>query len=114
MIKIGAINLDTSHPAAFAETYRNGNRAKYTAVYNDGFRTDEEVQAFMDINGIEKRCKTLKELVEQVDIGMIHSCNWDNHIDEAMPFIEAGKPVFIDKPICGSLKDCKELEYTNI
>jgi Oxidoreductase family, NAD-binding Rossmann fold len=111
MIKVGAVNLDTSHPTAFAEIYRHGNRAKYTAVYNDGFRTDEEVQAFMDANGIVKRCKTIEELVAQVDVGMIHSCNWDDHIDQAMPFIKAGKPVFIDKPICGNLKDCKTLEH---
>jgi Oxidoreductase family, NAD-binding Rossmann fold len=110
MIKVGAVNLDTSHPVAFAEIYRYGNRAKYTAVYNDGFRTDEEVQAFMDTNSIEKRCETLEELVGEVDVGMIHSCNWDNRIDEAMPFIKAGKPVFIDKPICGNLKDCNKFE----
>jgi len=110
MIKIGAVNIDTSHPGAFAKIYNEGNRAKYTAVYNDGFRTDEEVQAFMDANGVEKRYDNIDLMAQNVDIGFIHSCNWDNHIKQAMPFIKAGKPVFLDKPILGNLKDCLELE----
>lgn len=110
MIKVGAINIDTSHPVAFADRMLKGNRAKYTAVYNDSFRDDEQVEAFMEKFKIEKHCKSLEELADYVDIGLIHSCNWDNHLRQAMPFIERGKPVFIDKPIVGKLNDCKRLE----
>ena len=38
MIRIGAVNIDTSHPLAFSEYLLKGNRARYVAVYNDGFR----------------------------------------------------------------------------
>ncbi|MFQ8831544.1 MAG: hypothetical protein ACLR7U_00705 [Ruthenibacterium lactatiformans] len=34
----------------------------------------------------------------------IHGCDWDDHLRCAMPFIEQGKPVFIDKP-GGNLAD---------
>ncbi|MBE7052128.1 MAG: hypothetical protein E7395_06120 [Ruminococcaceae bacterium] len=46
---------------------------------------------------------------QKVDIGFVQSCNWEKHLDQAMPFIERGKPVFIDKPIVGSVKDIEKL-----
>ena len=110
MIRIGAVNIDTSHPRSFAEYLKLGNRARYAAVYNDGFRGDDEVAGFINKYGLEKRCRTLAEIADYVDIGFIHSCNWDKHIEQALPFIEREKPVFIDKPIVGSLSDCRLLE----
>jgi len=110
MIRIGCVNIDISHPGSFAKKMKEMNRGKYVAIYNDGFRTDEEVEAFIKDNELEKRCKTIEELVDMVDIGFVHDCNWDKHLSHAMPFIKAGKPVFIDKPICGNLTDCNKLE----
>lgn len=110
MIRIGCVNIDTSHPGSFAQKMKEMNRGKYAVVYNDGFRTDEEVEVFIKENGLERRCRTIEELVDMVDIGFVHDCNWDKHIQQARAFIKAGKPVFIDKPICGNLKDCNKLE----
>jgi len=110
MIRIGVVNIDVSHPQAFSQYLNKGNRARYVAVYNDGFRGDDEVDSFIAKQGLEKRCRSIEELAEMVDIGFVQSCNWNNHIKQAMPFIKKGKPVFIDKPIVGSLADCIKLE----
>lgn len=110
MIRIGAVNIDVSHPWTFSDYFLKGSRAKYVAVYNDGFRGDTEVEAFIQKQGLEKRCKSLDELVEMTDVGFVHDCNWRKHLDHAMPFIRRGKPVFIDKPIVGSEADCRRLE----
>jgi len=110
MIKIGVVNIDTSHPKAFAEYLAKQSRARYAAVYNDGFRGDDEVEAFIKNYGLEKRCDSIEELTDMVDIGFIQGCNWDKHLSQAMPFLEKGKPVFIDKPMVGNLKDCIQLE----
>lgn len=110
MIKIGAVNIDTSHPLAFSKYLSQGNRAKYTAVYNDSFRNDAEVEGFIRGFDLEKRCKSVEELADCVDIGFIQGANWDKHIEYAMPFINKNKPVFIDKPIVGSLSDCLKIE----
>ncbi len=110
IIKIGCVNIDTSHPQAFARCLMNGQRARYHAVYNDGFRSDAEVDFFVRDCGLAKRCGSLAELAEISDVGFIHSCNWDLHLSHAMPFIKAGKPVFIDKPVVGSLDDCEKLQ----
>ena len=105
MVRIGVVNIDTSHPKAFSQIFKENGRARYAAVFNDGFRSDAEVEGFMASNGIEKRCASIGEMLPQVDVGFIQGCNWDRHLQYAMPFIEAGKPVFIDKPIVGNMKD---------
>ena len=113
MIRIGVVNIDVSHPKAFSAYMEKAQRARYVAIYNDGFRGDDEVEAFMKNVGLEKRCANVDELAEMVDIGFIQGCNWDKHLRYVEPFIQRGKPVFIDKPIVGNMHDIHKLEqYT--
>ena len=109
MLKFGAVTIDVSHPKTFSGVLLKGERGRYTAVFNDGFRGEDEVSGFADSLGLEI-CKSIEELAEKVDIGMIHSCNWDKHLDYAKPFIERGKPVFIDKPLVGNLADARKMQ----
>ena len=110
MFRIGTVNIDTSHAPAFAEILLKGSEGRYTAIYNDGFRTDEEVNEFIEKYGLEARYTDLAEMAKHIDIAFIQSCNWDRHIELSLPFIEAGVPVFIDKPIVGCMKDVNEVE----
>lgn len=41
------MDIDVSHPRAFATILQKENRARYTGIYNDGFMTDEEVEKFI-------------------------------------------------------------------
>jgi hypothetical protein len=95
---------------AFAEYLLQDGRARYDAVFNDSFRGDAEVEGFMQRFGLSRRCATLEELADFVDVGFVQSCNWDNHLAEARPFIERGKPVFVDKPLAGKLADLRAFE----
>lgn len=110
MIRVGAVNIDTSHPMRFGEVMEEGTDMRYVGVYNDSFRNNKEVDGFIRRFGLKKRCDTLEELADMCDIGFVHGCNWDDHLRCMMPFIERGKPVFVDKPIVGSLKDCDKLQ----
>ncbi len=110
MIRIGAVNIDTSHPLGFGEVMEKEDRARYVGVYNDSFRPDSEVEGFIRRFGLEKRCASLVELADMCDIGFIHGCDWDDHLRCAMPFLERGKPVFVDKPLVGSLAGCRRVE----
>ncbi len=56
-------------------------------------------------NEIPNVCKRLEDMLEHVDAVMIQGVNWDKHVDRAYPFLEAGKPVLIDKPIVGRVRD---------
>ena len=108
MLKFGSVTIDVSHPRTFAGILAKGERGRYTAVFNDGFRSDEEVKIFSETYGA-KIYNDLDEMIDNVDIGMVHSCNWDKHLGYIMHFVNKGKPVFVDKPIVGNLKECETL-----
>lgn len=109
MIKIGVVNIDCSHPLAFARELNNGDRARYYAVYNEGFRGEEEVKSFVEKQGLDRICHSIEELADCTDVGFIQGCNWDKHLEQALPFIDRGKPVFIDKPMVGNIAECRRL-----
>lgn len=110
MTRIGVVNIDVSHPKMFAAQLLRENRARYAAVYNDGFRSDEEVSAFIRDFALVERCTSVDQLAASVDIGFIQGCNWDKHLRYVEPFFAAKKPVFIDKPIVGNIRDCARVE----
>lgn len=110
MIRIGVVNIDVSHPKTWSEYLVKGNRARYVAVYNEGFRGQDEVDGFVKTFKLEKKCSSIQELADMVDIGFVQGCNWQKHLAHAMPFIERKKPVFIDKPIVGSEAECRKIE----
>lgn len=110
MIRIGVVNIDTSHPKAYAEYLEEGSGARYAAIYNDGFRDDDEVEAFIARHNMPPRFHTIAEMADAVDVGFIQGTDWDRHLEQAMPFIERGKPVFVDKPFVGKMRDCHRME----
>ncbi|MEG1742791.1 MAG: Gfo/Idh/MocA family oxidoreductase [Clostridia bacterium] len=110
MIRIGTVNIDTSHAPSFAEILLKENRAKYTALYNDGFRNEDDVNKFIEKYGLEKRYTDLSEMAKNIDVAFIQSCDWDRHIELAKPFVDADVPVFIDKPLVGNIKDMHLIE----
>ncbi|MDD4124303.1 MAG: Gfo/Idh/MocA family oxidoreductase [Victivallales bacterium] len=113
MLRIGTVNIDTSHAPSFAEILLKGDRARYTAIYNDGFRTDKDVDAFMVKYGLETRYYDLAEMAKHIDVAFIQSCDWDRHIELSLPFVDAGIPVFIDKPLVGNIRDLETIEKWN-
>mgnify|MGYP001359155236 FL=1 len=52
---------------------------------------------------------SIDELLKQVDVVMILSIDGRQHLAEVRPVFAAGKPVFVDKPIAGSLTDAIEI-----
>jgi hypothetical protein len=48
---------------------------------------------------------TIEEMCQQVDAVLIESVDGRPHLWQAVPVILAGKPLFIDKPMAGSLGD---------
>lgn len=109
MIKVGIVDIHTSHPNTFAEYLHKGSRARVAAIADDGL-IKKRLDDFITKYEIERVCENPEELIPLVDIAFIQSVNWDEHLKKALPFIKAGKPVFIDKPLCGNLADCQKFE----
>jgi predicted dehydrogenase len=110
MIRIGLVDLDTSHPQAFLRILRTIPGVEVTALW-DGHDVWPEGYdaAFARDNAVPTVCSRLEERPDHVDAAMIHGTNWDAHIDRALVFMKAKKPVLIDKPIVGSVADCDRL-----
>ena len=110
MLKIGLVSLDISHPKSYAPAYEKFCMdMKYSYLCNQGFRKADEEDWFVKRFDLEGKVDNIEDMVDKVDIGYVQSCNWDKHLDQAMPFIKKGKPVFIDKPLVGSVKDINKV-----
>lgn len=110
MIKIGCVSIDVSHPKTFANIMsENKLDMRYEYVCKSSFRSEENVDWFVKKFGLKDKVENVSDMVNDVDVGLIHACNWEKHLDLAMPFIEKNKPVFIDKPVVGSVSDIKRL-----
>jgi predicted dehydrogenase len=48
---------------------------------------------------------TIPELLAKVDVVLLESVDGRVHLEQALPVFQAGKPLFIDKPLAGSLVD---------
>ena len=115
-LRAGMIGLDTSHVPAFAKIFNNPSATgdvagiRIVAGYPGG--TDipasrDRVGKFTDQlreMGIEI-VDTIPKLLDKVDVVLIESVDGRIHLQEAIPVIKAGKPLWIDKPVAGSLAD---------
>ena len=110
MIRIGLVDLDTSHPQAFTRILRTIPGVEISALWDghDVWPAGYE-STFARENGIPVVCSRLEEMPDHVDAAMIHGTNWDTHIEKALVFMKAKKPVLIDKPVVGSAPDCDRL-----
>lgn len=111
MIRIGIVDPDTSHPDNFIPILHKSGRAQVVALQNDyAVKDEEETKKFVQKHQIPYLCRNVEEMLDKVDVGFIQGADWDKHLLKARPFLEAGKAVFLDKPLVGKLSDCLELE----
>jgi hypothetical protein len=110
MIRIGLVDLDTSHPQAFLKILRTIPGVEVNALWDghDVWPAGYDATFARD-NGITVVCSRLQEMPDHVDAAMIHGTNWDSHIEKALVFMKAKKPVLIDKPVVGNPRDCERL-----
>lgn len=110
MYKIGGVSIDVSHPKGFClEMENHCMDMKYEYICKESFRSDDEALWFKERFALSQIFDSIDEMAEKSDIGFVQSCNWEKHLDQALPFIKKGKPVFIDKPIVGTVKDIERL-----
>lgn len=109
MITIGVVGLDTSHSETFARSIEEHDAVRIGAVWDGGDVRDEaHVREFCEAHGAT-RCEDVEEMIPRVDAAMVLAVNWDTHADLATPFLEAGVPTLVDKPVAGRLTDVEAL-----
>lgn len=116
-IRVGIIGLDTSHVTAFTQLLNDpkagGELAgvKVVAAFPGGSpdvpSSWDRVKGYTaDVQklGVEI-VPSIDELLKKVDAVLLESVDGRPHLAQARPVIAAGKPLFIDKPMAGSLAD---------
>lgn len=113
MFRIGIIGSDNSHAEAYGALANtgdgDGNRIPDVAVTHiygtDPVRTKEVADKCKIPNIVDES----EHMLGEVD-GVV--CVWrhgSKHLSETAPFIKAGLPAFVDKPLASSAADAKEL-----
>ena len=116
VIRAGMIGLDTSHVPAFTQIFNDPKAASDLAGIRvvAGYPGGTDLPASRDrVEGFTEKVRgmgveivdTIPALLEKVDVVLLESVDGRIHLAEAVPVIKAGKPMFIDKPVAGSLAD---------
>lgn len=121
-LRIGMIGLDTSHVVEFTRRFNDPNDknhvpgGKVVAAFKGGSpdveasrsRVDGYTKQLQEKFGV-KIVDSIEDLCEQVDVVMLESIDGRPHLQQATPVFKARKPLFIDKPVAGSLADAIQI-----
>ena len=115
-LRAGIVGLDTSHVPAFTKLFNKGETEgelagiTVTTGYTGGTdmpaskdRKEKFTQQLRDM-GVEI-VDTIPMLLEKVDVVLIESVDGRIHLQEAKEVFKSGKPVYIDKPLAGTLAE---------
>jgi hypothetical protein len=122
MIRVGMIGLDTSHVTAFTSVLNSADAkgdlagVRVVAAYPGGSpdvpdsrdRLEGFTSELRDKYGVEI-VDSIETLLGKVDAVMLESVDGRPHLKQARPVLAAKKPLFIDKPVAGSLADTIEI-----
>jgi hypothetical protein len=121
-IRIGMIGLDTSHVVQYLNILNDPKHkdhvpgGKIVAGFKGGSpdveasrsRVDGFTKTAVEKFGV-KMYDSIEEMSRNVDAILILSVDGRPHLDQFRRTLAAKKPVFIDKPLAGSLKDAIEI-----
>jgi len=115
-LRAGIVGLDTSHVPAFTKLFNDpkaeGDLAGITIVAGYPGGTDmpaskDRVAKFTEqVRGMGVEIvDSIPELLEKVDVVLLESVDGRIHLQEAREIFKGGEPVFIDKPVAGTLAE---------
>ncbi len=115
--RVGIIGLDTSHSTAFVEALNSPNPDavydgyKVVVAYPYGSKTiKSSYERIPDYTEQVKKLgvvivNSVAELLDKVDVVMLETNDGRPHLEQALQVMKAGKTLWIDKPVAGTLID---------
>jgi hypothetical protein len=121
-LRVGIIGLDTSHVTAFTGVLNNPNAkgdlagvrvvAAFPGGSPDVTASRTRVKGYTDTLRDKYHVEivdSIEALLPKVDVILLESVDGRPHLEQVRPALKAHKPVFIDKPIAGSLADALQI-----
>jgi predicted dehydrogenase len=118
VIRVGIIGLDSSHCVEFTKLFHDpkasGDAAGFRVVAGYPGGSPDVASSRDRVDMFTKTLKekydveivaSIEELLKKVDVVIVGSVDGRPHYEQAKLAILAGKPLFIDKPIAGTLID---------
>lgn len=107
MFRIGIIGTENSHARAFTKVFNEGEYdCKVVAV---GGHYPEESKKLCEEFNLEFIADEPRDMLGRVDAVMVTARDGKYHLEMVRPFIEAGIPAFVDKPVTVSTEEALEL-----
>ena len=112
MLKLGMIGTDggafsPGHAMLVCQMINRGDYdAKFVAVYGEDEKETREIAEACDVSFI---AEYYTDLLGRVDAVCVMPRNGNSHLKYALPFVEQGLPVFIDKPFTCTVEDAEKL-----
>ena len=115
--RVGIIGLDTSHSVAFTKALNaaspSADYAGYRVVAAYPYGSKDIESSTKRIPGYIEDVKKLdvqivdsiKDLLDKIDVVLLETNDGRLHLEQALLVFKAGKRMFIDKPVAGSLAD---------
>lgn len=108
-MKIGLVDLDTSHPGSWVPILKDlGHRVVGVFDHHD-IHPAGYAEQFVREHDAGQVFESLEQMADSVECAVIHGCDWDRHVARAKPFVDAGRTILVDKPMAGCLGDLNQL-----
>lgn len=121
-LRLGIIGTDTSHAVAFTKLFNDASDpnhlagARVVAAFKGGSPDNAFSAKYVEVYAAQiqtnhgvRLVDSIPALLDQVDAVLLLSVDGRPHLEQVRPVLAAKKPVFIDKPMAGSLRDVVEI-----
>jgi predicted dehydrogenase len=108
-LRIGLVGTDSSHAEDFLSVLNAAERHPGFRIVALAGGETERMEALARRFGVSRIVADPAALVGEIDAAIIGDRDGGRHLRHALPFLEAGLPVFVDKPLACSLADAEAM-----
>ncbi|NLO06953.1 MAG: Gfo/Idh/MocA family oxidoreductase [candidate division WS1 bacterium] len=115
MIQLGIVSLESTHVDAFCRIFNSDSSEPLRlegAVISAFCSQDDDPSRVAQLQqqwGVEVVMSHPRDLLGMVDAVLLCARDGSLHLQQALPFLEEGMPVFVDKPLALSLDDAHDM-----
>lgn len=110
MKRVGLVGIENSHAEEIIR-YLNVEQPEHVPVRVAALVAggDDQTRELARLGEIDTVVESSAELLGEVDALIVTSRDGATHRKDAVPFLESGIPVWVDKPLAASVADAQEI-----